>query len=132
MFRCGSCSVCTFIRKTKTFSSSSTNKVFEIREIFHCKTKGLVYLCTCSCPYDYIGKTKRELRRRICEHLGDLRHRRDTPIARHVWEKYEGDPKCLTFCVIQKIRQSPRKGEWDRYILQKETQWIFRMRSYPL
>lgn len=129
MYSCGSCSICSYTLKTKNFISAATNKTFEIREFLNCKSEGVVYLCKCTCPYDYIGKTKRELRRRICEHIGEIRHRRDTPIARHVWENHGGDPKCLSFCAIERTRQSPRRGEWDKYILQKETQWIHRMRS---
>lgn len=72
-----------------------------------------------------MGKTLREFRRRVGEHLGDIRHNRDTPIARHVWIEHGGNPKCLQFKGSDTIRPSPRGGDIDRLILQRESFWIF-------
>lgn len=99
-----------------------------MRDFANCRTKGLVYLCSCSCPLDYIGKTVCQFRRRILDHIGDTRSRRETPIARHVWDVHGGDEKVLRFYVIEVIRNSPRRGDLDKHILQKETRWIHHMR----
>lgn len=106
-FKCGSCKACPFVCRSKVFVSVNTGKSFTMRDFANCCTKGLVYLCKCSCPMEYIGKTIRELRRRILDHAGDICNRRDTPIARHVWEVHGGDEKVLQFYVIKVIRESP-------------------------
>lgn len=90
---------------------------------------GVVYLCMCVCAQNYVGKTKRQLRRRIGEHLRDIRHGRDTPLARHVNEMHGGDPRCIKFLVIEVIRPTERRGDIDRTILQKEVEWIHRLRT---
>lgn len=48
-------------------------------------------------------------------------------MARHIWEQHGGDPKCLSFSVVERVCQSPRKGDWDRRIQKKEAQWIYRL-----
>ncbi|CAJ0964743.1 unnamed protein product [Ranitomeya imitator] len=45
--------------------------------------------------WDYVGKTKRELRVHISEHLGDIRHGRDTPVARHINTEHGGAQRLL-------------------------------------
>lgn len=116
-YRCGSCSFCPLVIKTKTFTSSATGNTYSIRYFANCKSHGLVYMYQCPCPLDYVGKTRRELRKRIGEHLGDIRHPRDTPIARHVWDTHNKDSSCLQ---LEKICPSSRRGQWDNYILKKE------------
>ncbi|CAJ0945100.1 unnamed protein product [Ranitomeya imitator] len=72
-FKCGDCSLCKWMRPCKKFQSSTTGKIFYQREFSNCKTEGVVYVASCSCPKDYVGKTKREFRRRVGEHMGDIR-----------------------------------------------------------
>lgn len=78
----------------------------------------------CPCPKDYVGKTKLEFRRRILDHDGDLKNRRYTPLSGHMWDKHNGDERALLFCIIKRVRPSPRQGDWDIRILQKEARWI--------
>lgn len=79
-FRCGGCQACPFIKKSKDFSSINTRKTYTLRDFANCRTKGVVYLCKCSCPLEYIGKTKCEFKTRILEHIGDVQNRRDTQL----------------------------------------------------
>lgn len=65
-------------------TSATTGEEFEIYDFIHCSFKGIIYKATCTCPYDYIGKTKGEWRKRVLEHIRDIRHERDTPLARHL------------------------------------------------
>lgn len=57
-----------------------------------------------------MGKTKCQLRRRIGEQLGDVKQGRETQLARHVNEYHGGDPKTLTFSVIEVVSPSERGG----------------------
>lgn len=63
------------------------------------------------------------------EHLGDIRREVDTPISRHVREIHSGDPHYLIFHGIDVVTAPLRGGDWDRLLLQKESQWIFHLRS---
>ncbi|XP_075208170.1 uncharacterized protein LOC142313072 [Anomaloglossus baeobatrachus] len=88
-FRCGHCKFCKWVAQKKEVVSAITGKTYRIREFVNCGSEGVIYLITCNCPLNYIGKTKREFRKRIGEHLGDIRNARDTPVSRHVREQME-------------------------------------------
>ncbi|XP_056380387.1 uncharacterized protein LOC130275860 [Hyla sarda] len=128
-FRCGRCRACSNIQQSKSFTSVVTGREYTIRDFANCDTEGVIYVGTCTCPLQYIGKTKRSFKKRIREHVCDIQNRRDTPVSLHMWAKHGGDTRCISFCAMEVIRKSPRGGEWDRRILQKESEWIFRMRS---
>lgn len=64
-----------------------------------------------------MGKTLMEFQRRVGEHLGDVRHNRDTLIARHIWSEHGGDPKHLHFMGIDLERPYPRHGDMDKTLL---------------
>jgi hypothetical protein len=62
------------------FRSTTTKKY----HIGNCTTKNLVYMLTCTtCYQQYVGQTKRQFKIRIGEHLADIRHKRETPVALH-------------------------------------------------
>lgn len=94
-YRCSGCVACPFIETGQSFTSSQTGRHYKIRSFLNCKSTHVVYRARCSCNLEYVGKTTRQFRRRVGEHLGDIRHRRDTAIARHVHSEHGGDPKCL-------------------------------------
>lgn len=89
----------------------------------------MIYRAICTCGLEYVGKTTRKFRRRVGEHLGDIRHQRDTAIAHHIWASHEGDPNALRFMAIDKIPPNLRRGDLDKVLLQKETFWIFTLKS---
>lgn len=57
----------------------------------------IIYLITCSCGIQYVEKTLREFRRRVGEHLGDIRLQRNTPVAQPMWTEHGGNAKSLKF-----------------------------------
>ncbi|CAJ0923823.1 unnamed protein product [Ranitomeya imitator] len=107
--RCGGCQFCRWMKPNKSFTSSSTGKVFFQRDFSNCKSTGVVYMASCPCPKDYIGKTIREFRRRVGEHLGDIRHNRDTALARHMRSQHPDKPTDVTFTVIEVHRDPLQK-----------------------
>lgn len=51
-----------------------------IRGFANCKTMGVFYLCKCTCPMDYVGKTKSRFRHKISWRCGkQKRHPNITP-----------------------------------------------------
>lgn len=58
--------------------------VQKITRSFSCNNFNLVYAITCTvCPKVYIGETGRTLDTRFREHLADVRHNRNSPVAKH-------------------------------------------------
>ena len=49
-----------------------------------CSTRNLIYVITCKkCSLLYVGETKRELRKRMYEHLYSIKTNKKTPVAEH-------------------------------------------------
>lgn len=78
-FRGSGCVACKYIKTGRSFSSNVTKETFEIQHYIRCRSTGVIYWVHCACGLEYVGKTSREVRRRIREHLGDIRHRCETP-----------------------------------------------------
>lgn len=77
----------------------------------------------------YVGKTIREFRRRILEHIGDIEHQRETPLASHMRIHHSSNPLALKFWALEIVSLGERKGNLDRLLLQKEAGWIYRLKT---
>ncbi|OCT91696.1 hypothetical protein XELAEV_18014756mg [Xenopus laevis] len=88
-YRCGGtrCGTCRFMRPTKTFKGRRDPKLYNIQFYGNCGTSNVVYLITCDCGLQYVGKTTRPFRKRLSEHLGCVA-RRDcsSAVAKHLIE----------------------------------------------
>lgn len=58
-----------FFDKTDMFTSSDGTKNFRINSFINCSTTRVVYVLTCPCGTIYVGKTKRQLKVRVGEHI---------------------------------------------------------------
>lgn len=115
--------------KMKSFTNPLDGKNDVISELITCKTTGVVYAAKCNCNKLYVGKTIQPLRRRICQHISTINTGEDTTLSRHVRLLHNGDPKCLQFWGITKVRLGPRIGNLDSKLLQEEARWIFLLDS---
>ena len=71
MKKCNSCSVCPYVKQTKTVEAKATKFKMEIKSSVHCSTSNIIYLLGCKkCPQQYIGESERMLRERFSEHKG--------------------------------------------------------------
>ena len=128
-FPCRNCTACENSKRAYTFTSHVTSKTYDIRQCLTCNAAGVVYLVSCPCGLQYIGKTLRPVRTRIIEHksaiqIKDLK----SPIARHFIEANH-PLSTLSFCVIEQINKTRRGGDIDRKLLKAESRWIFYMKS---
>ncbi|KAL1022988.1 hypothetical protein UPYG_G00035090, partial [Umbra pygmaea] len=83
-YPCHTCAACRdCCKKMRSFTSSSTNKEYTIRQFLTCNSCNVVYLITCPCKKQYVGKTTRKIKTRMIEHKSAIR-RNDpkSPIAR--------------------------------------------------
>lgn len=72
--RCKKCQVCNLNKcKDRKIIQSSTGKTHEVEPFITCLSKGVVYLIQCPCGLQYVGRTKRELRIRLNEHIANIR-----------------------------------------------------------
>ncbi|OCT96871.1 hypothetical protein XELAEV_18009087mg [Xenopus laevis] len=105
------------------------------------KTKGCYKCGTCkACPWinktikvegraDVKGKTKRELRRRVLEHVGDVLHKRNTSVANHINRFHNGNTSVMKFIGVEHIKSTIRIDDINRKLLQCEAQWIYWLKS---
>lgn len=66
-----------------------------------------------------------EFRRRVGKHLLDIHHQHNTPVTRHARREHGGDTRTFKFMGIDHIQPMIRKGEFEIYILQRETLWTY-------
>lgn len=80
-------------------------------------------------PFALVGWSIKGALEYIGKHLGDICHRRDTAVARHMWTCQNGDFKGLKFMDIDRIFPTARRDDLDRLLLQRETFWIYTLKT---
>ncbi|WP_419619241.1 GIY-YIG nuclease family protein, partial [Thiolapillus sp.] len=76
------CKTCPFI--CTNVSIKGPKSKMNITKQFNCQTYNIVYVIHCTkCAKLYIGETGRTLDTRFKEHLADIKHHRDKPVANH-------------------------------------------------
>ncbi|OCT61211.1 hypothetical protein XELAEV_18047235mg [Xenopus laevis] len=128
-YKCGDCSACPLVAKTHNVMQSRDNVDYTIKNYMNCKSTCVVYLMQCACGKVYVGKTLREFRRRILEHVGDVKHKRNTSIAVHINECHNGNIKVMQFSAVEQLKQTSRIGDVNKKLLQAEARWIYAMNS---
>ena len=69
---------------TEYFQSTATKKLFKIRHSFTCNSNKVIYLITCAnCKKQYVGKTTRTLRERVCQHRHSIKKNQDQYVSKH-------------------------------------------------
>lgn len=111
------------------FVSYSRNQEFEIRHFISGRSTNVIYLLSCPCGLQYVGKTSRLLRFRINEYRSAI-NRADSksPVARHFTELNHSVNE-LSFCGIDMVLPMRRHTNLERKWLQTESKWIFRLNT---
>ncbi|OCT96688.1 hypothetical protein XELAEV_18008899mg [Xenopus laevis] len=126
-FRCGACEQCQFLKMSSTFGNDQSK--FDMFHHISCTTTFVVYLFTCHCGSMYVGKTIRMLKRRIYEHIRDIKNCNLTSsIAKHC--SHNGQYSGCFFQGIDRLHGDIRGGDLENRLLQLETSWIFRLNTY--
>lgn len=126
------CNICSFIRRRQHFTSTYTNLRYhkpKPASTATCETTNLVYLLTCQvCQKQYVGETKRSFRVRMKEHLADIAHERETPVARH----FMTGSNCTStpqMELIEVLKSDPNKDQSTRDRRHRELHWIQQLRT---
>ncbi|OCT73652.1 hypothetical protein XELAEV_18032615mg [Xenopus laevis] len=120
---------CQYIKVSTSFGNGRVN--YDMYHYTCCTTTHVIYLFTCHCGSKYVGKTKRPFRRRIYEHMRDIRNcNLLSAIAKHIVCMHNGHYAGSYFQGIDRIHGDIRGGDLDNKLLQLETTWIFRLNAY--
>lgn len=114
------------MRAVTKFTSTSNNKEFTISEFITCNTTHVVYALQCPCGLIYIGRTKRQLKVRIAEHIVNiLIGFKDHNVSLHFKIHHNQDPTDLKFWGVDHLKPTWRGSNLVRDLSKRETQWIF-------
>ena len=98
------CQKCKFILRCSNVIIHDHN--YNLKHNFDCNSKNIVYVIRClKCNVNYIGQTGNMLRRRLQDHLGDIRHSRNTSVANHFNSKHHNIPNDLRIAAIESVPQ---------------------------
>ncbi|CAJ0962564.1 unnamed protein product [Ranitomeya imitator] len=132
---CGNCVACPNIDCATSFVGSDS-KPYKITQTITCNTKAVIYHATCPCSKIYVGLTTRPLKLRVREHVRDIRaaekgetveHLKTLP--RHFKIHHGCDPTGLRVIGIDRIITDLRGGSVSRRLAQKESRWIWTLRT---
>ncbi|XP_040212985.1 uncharacterized protein LOC120943646 [Rana temporaria] len=127
MMRCGRCNFCPWVREGTTFSLPN-GEIFTPNFYADCNTQGIIYLMTCSCHAFYVGKTIRNFKHRIRDHVYySSQGKMVTSVSRHLDLYHKFNTSVASFIVLAIVPKDCRGGNWDKQVLQKETYWIERL-----
>jgi len=114
------CEVCSRARPTRSIHDSTTKNAYAITHRLACSDRDCIYCISCSlCGQRYVGQSSRPLRRRIGEHLNDIKRNRETPVSAHF---NTCGISFFTFTALEKVPA-------ERQRLQKEAAWIARLHT---
>lgn len=133
-YPCLSCGCCNSIIKGENVVHPSKGHNIKLQHFATCKTTGVIYMLKCPCGKAYVGKTKREVRKRIGEHKRSItncdleKQISVTPVSRHF--RMQGhNSNQLRWLVLQIVNTPPRGGDFNRILLQNEIRWIDRLNT---
>lgn len=119
------------MKKKIQFTSTSTGDTYKINNFICCNTEGAVYALECSCGLQYIGRTKRQLRVWIKEHVKNILNGYDKhSVSKHFLLCHNKDPTHLKFWGIEPYIRHWRGGHNVRTLSQAESRWIFMLDTF--
>lgn len=125
--RCDNCVACPNVMQMTKFWDSSKSKKFTIAHTINCNTSFVVYIVMCPCGLIYVGRTSRELKKQVREHVLGIRAAREEtdiyklkPIARQFKLKHNCDPHSLQVWGINRILTNPHGGNMKLLLAQRE------------
>ena len=122
--RCGRCTQCAYTSICDSFEHPRTKQQIQIRGRISCSTTNCIYLLWCvECKKYYVGKTRRTLKTRICEHRSAIRNNDErSPVAVHFKEN-QHPLSSLRYIGIEHVSLPRRGGNIDNLLLKRELWW---------
>ncbi|OCT92490.1 hypothetical protein XELAEV_18015546mg [Xenopus laevis] len=100
-YACLSCNCCSSIIKGDAMRHPTQGTPVKLKHYATCDTSSVVYLLKCPSGLVYIGQTKRPIKTRIKEHMGNIRNFKkgtatDTTVSRHFNSAYHNQSQLRT------------------------------------
>lgn len=96
-----------------------------------CATRYIVYLITCPCKKQYVGRTIRTFSVRVNEHIASIKKGRNNHSVPRCYLKHHNKNQLGTkFQIIGKCIPHWRGDSCLRGVLHLETFWIYQLKSY--
>ena len=75
-YKCKRCHACPVIHENSSFKSTSTGKIYKIRQNLSCDSAWVIYLSTCKkCKGQYVGKSKNAFKKRHSGHKQEIKNK---------------------------------------------------------
>ncbi|XP_041420430.1 uncharacterized protein LOC121394203 [Xenopus laevis] len=129
-YKCAGCLTCSGMLQGAQFSHPSTGVKFD-RHRVTCTSDHVVYMAWCPCGLYYVGKAGTSYRERMNNHRCAIRMaltsgKADQPVARH-WLKLKHSLPQFRHMIIDHVPVPRRGGNRGLMLIQRETQWIFKL-----
>ncbi|XP_061486987.1 uncharacterized protein LOC133387048 [Rhineura floridana] len=119
---CGHCTYCRYTQKKKGFTNPINQKEYMLKHFSTCNTPNFINIIQCSCPKLYVGQTSRVLKKRIGEHISNIKNNRvGAPLTEH----YINCRHSLTdfsFWAVEKVNTRS-----THILLRRELAWILEL-----
>ena len=126
------CTICPLIQKVNRFTSHYTKRSYALKKVLldqDCMMYNIIYLITCTkCKKQCVGETKRTLLIRTKEHLADIKHNRDTPVAKHFNTVGHFHNHLITL-IIEYLNLDLNIDNTTRIRRSRESFWIYQLRT---
>ena len=130
------CRYCVMMNKNETIKSSFLDITYQAKLLCRvsCLSTNVIYLITClKCECQYVGETKRQLRRRMYEHLKTIQEHGkpgtlSTPVSSH-FNMMCKRPAKLQFQILETLRGDPDELATTLRRKQREKWWILTLRT---
>ena len=130
---CDRCSFCPFVNSTPTIQGNTPNSKFIILQNTSCNSTNIIYCINCTlCPHTpalYVGETRFSCKKRLSQHLHDIKNNNPTAISSH-FNSPSHNSSHLRITVIQSLPlrcQDPNLTTTHR--ISAESRWINRLSS---
>lgn len=135
-YYCTRCNACKITRKPGSkkkksqFNSVVTQQQFNIKPLITCDSDHVTYVLECPCSLQYVGRTTRQLKVRIGEHLANIKNGYPNhSVSRHFKMYHNSDPSLCTFYGIDKVTRDWRGTHMKRTVSKNETYWLYKLHS---
>ena len=124
--KCKKCKVaCPILEETKTFKSTNTGKVYNIKESVTCTSDWVIYLSTCKkCAGQYVGKSKTPFKLRHSNHKIEIRDKRGG-LGSHFGGRGGCGYEHISIVIIEQVKNKNLK-----YLAAREVFWQHQLRVF--
>ena len=116
------CAACPYVTHTKTIKSSVTGVIVHINAPVDCSTTWVIYIVTClkrGCKMQYVGKTEREFRTRVKEHVRYIETGNVSQATGQHFCQRSHNITDFSIAILEKVNTND-----TLYIEEREREWI--------